>query len=53
MAATPLDQLSPLVDTISDLKTDATMVHLKCINDTMEVLDDRQLATLLEMSATP
>ena len=50
MAATPPDQLAPLVDKISDLKTEATMVHLRCIHDTMEVLDDRQLATLLDMS---
>jgi len=53
MAATPPDQLAPLVDKISDLKTEATMVHLRCIHDTMEVLDDRQLATLLVMSGTP
>jgi hypothetical protein len=53
MAAVPPDQLAPLVDKISDLKTEATMVHLRCIHDTMEVLDDRQLATLLEMSGTP
>jgi len=50
MAATPPDQLAPLVDKISDLKTEATMVHLRCIHDTMEVLDNRQLATLLDMS---
>ena len=53
MAAVPPDQLAPLVDTISDLKTEATMVHLKCIHDTMGILDDRQLATLLDMSGTP
>lgn len=50
MGGTPPDQLAPLVDTISGLKTDATMVHLRCIHDTMEILDDRQLTTLLEMS---
>ena len=53
MDATPPDQLAPLVDTISDLKTEATMVHLRCIHDTMEVLDDWQLTTLLDMSGTP
>ena len=53
MAAVPPDQLAPLVDKISDLKTEATMVHLRCIHDTMEILDDRQLATLLDMSGTP
>lgn len=53
MAATPPDQLAPLVDKISDLKTEATMVHLRCIYDTMEVLDDRQLNTLLDLSETP
>ncbi len=53
MAATPPDQLASLVDKISDLKTEATMVHLRCIHDTMEILDDRQLATLMDMSGTP
>ena len=53
MDATPPDQLAPLVDTISDLKTEATMVHLRCIYDTVEILDDRQLTTLLDMSGTP
>jgi hypothetical protein len=53
MDATPPDQLAPLVDTISDLKTEATMVHLRCIHDTMEILDDRQLTALLDMSGTP
>jgi len=53
MAAVPPDHLAPLVDKISDLKTEATMVHLKCIHDTMEILDDRQLATLLDLSGTP
>ena len=53
MNATPPDQLAPLVDTIAGLKTEATMAHLKCIHDTIEVLDERQLATLLEMSEAP
>ena len=53
MAAVPPDQLAPLVDKISNLKTEATMVHLRCIHDTMEILDDRQLADLLDMSGTP
>ena len=53
MAATPPDQLAPLVDKIGDLKTEATMVHLRCIHDTMEILDDRQLATILDMSGKP
>ena len=53
MDGTPPDQLAPLVDKISDLKTEATMVHLRCIHDTMKILDDRQLASVLEMSATP
>ena len=53
MAATPPDELAPLVDKISDLKTEATMVHLRCIYNTMEALDDGQLATLLDMSGTP
>ena len=53
MAATPPDQLAPLVDKISGLKAEATMVHLRCIHDTMEILDDRQLATLLDMAGPP
>jgi len=53
MAATPPDQLLPLVNKISSLKTEATMVHLRCIYNTMEALDDGQLATLLDMSGTP
>jgi ketosteroid isomerase-like protein len=53
MTATPPDKLAPLVDKISGLKTEATMVHLSCIQDTMEILDDRQLAALLEMSGKP
>jgi len=53
MAATPPDQLASLVDKIGDLKTEATMVHLRCIHDTMEILDDRQLATILDMSGKP
>jgi hypothetical protein len=53
MAATPPDQLAPLVDKISDLKTEATMVHLRCIHDTLEILDDQQLATLLDIAGTP
>ncbi len=53
MAAVPPDQLASLVDKISNLKTEATMVHLRCIHDTMEILDDRQLADLLDMSGTP
>ena len=53
MAGTPPDQLAPLVDKISDLKTEATMTHLRCLHDTMEILDDRQLAIVLDMSGTP
>ena len=53
MEGTPPDQLAPLVDKISDLKTEATMVHLRCIHDTMEILDDRQLVSVLEMSGKP
>lgn len=53
MAAASPDKLAPLVNKISDLKTEATMVHLKCIQDTVEILDDRQLAALLEMSGNP
>jgi len=53
MTTTPPDKLAPLVDKISDLKTEATMVHLKCIQDTTKILDDRQLAALLEMSGKP
>jgi len=50
MDGTPPDQLAPLVETISGLKTEATMVHLRCIHDTMDILDDQQLTTLLDLS---
>ncbi len=52
MEGAPPEQLAPLVDTISTLKTRATMVHLTCLHNTMEVLDDRQLTLLLGESET-
>jgi len=53
MAGTPPDELAPLVDKISALKTEATMTHLRCLHDTMEILDDRQLAMVLDRSGKP
>jgi hypothetical protein len=47
MDGAPPEQLVSLVETISTLKTRATMVHLTCLHNTMEVLDDRQLTLLL------
>jgi len=40
------DDLLPLVKTISDLKSEATMVHLRCIYNTSRILTEQQLAFL-------
>ena len=53
MGGAPPEQLAPLVETISSLKTRATMIHLTCIHNTMEVLDDRQLTLLVDAPAAP
>ena len=37
------DDLRPLVSKIADLKAEATMVHLRCIYDTAEILDQQQM----------
>ena len=41
------DELNADVQAISKLKTEATMIHLKCIFDTSAVLTPQQLDTLL------
>ena len=43
------DELNAAVQTISKLKTEATMIHLKCIYDTNAILTQRQLDLLLEL----
>lgn len=42
------DELHSTVQTISKLKAEATMIHLKCIFDTRKVLNKRQLNILLK-----
>jgi len=42
-------ELSAAVQAISKLKTEATMIHLKCIYDTRSILSQRQLEILLEL----
>ncbi len=41
------EELRPLVRSIGELKAEATMVHLRCIRKTGQVLDSRQSAFLL------
>ena len=41
------DELSIVVQDIAKLKTEATMIHLKCIYDTSEILNQQQLDLLL------
>ncbi len=40
------DQLDDLVQTIAGLKAEATMIHLQCIYDTKQILDQQQLDVL-------
>ncbi len=41
------DELYPLVKQIAKLKTEATMVHLKCIYDTRKILTPEQMQLLM------
>ena len=43
------DELSVAVQDIAKLKTEATMIHLKCIYDTSEILNQQQLDLLLRL----
>ena len=43
------DDLASVVQTISKLKTEATMIHLKCLHDTNQVLSQQQLDILLRL----
>ena len=43
------DELSAVVQDLAMLKTKATMIHLKCIYDTSEILNQRQLDLLLKL----
>ncbi len=40
------EELESVVKTIADLKTEATMLHLRCIYNTKAILDARQLGVL-------
>lgn len=42
------EQLQSLVQQVAQLKTEATMVHLRCISNTSKVLDQQQLALLMK-----
>ena len=42
------DQLDDLIQTIAGLKVEATMIHLKCIYDTKQILDQQQLDILIK-----
>lgn len=43
------DELHPLVQTIAELKAEATMIHLRCIDDTSKILDQQQLDVLKKL----
>lgn len=43
------EELKYLVETIASLKAQATMVHLRCIYNTREVLEEQQLNLLLNL----
>ena len=43
------DELRSIVQAISKLKTEATMIQLKCIQDTNRILSQQQLDLLLEL----
>lgn len=40
------EQLQPLVQSVADLKSEATMVHLRCIYNTSKILNQQQLELL-------
>ena len=42
------DELHSIVQAISKLKAEATMIHLKCIFDTIKILNQQQLDILLK-----
>ena len=49
MAGETPANLKSKVDKLSSLKAAATMTHIKCIHDTKNILDDRQLTRLLSL----
>ncbi len=46
----PPEDLQSLVQNIAKLKTEATMVHLRCIFNTSKILDQGQLAVLKKLT---
>ena len=42
-----LKLLQPKVDEVAKLKAQATMIHLKCLKDSIEVLTDKQMEYIL------
>ena len=41
------DELGPIVQEIAGMKAEATMLHLRCISNTSEILDKQQLDFLI------
>ncbi len=42
-----LKALQPKVDEVAKLKAQATMIHLKCLKDSIEILNDKQMEYIL------
>jgi Spy/CpxP family protein refolding chaperone len=47
------EELAETVRQIAQLRTEATMIHLRCIADTLAVLNDRQEKTLKTLYGNP
>jgi len=42
-----LKEIQPTVDEIAKLKAQATMIHLKCLKDSIEILNEKQMELIL------
>jgi len=42
-----LKEIQPIVDKIAKLKAQGTMIHLKCLKDSVEILNDKQIELIL------
>ncbi len=47
LEAEPLKEVQPKVEEVAKLKAKATMIQLKCLKESIEILDDEQLEYLL------
>lgn len=45
--AEPREKIKPLVDKVATLKAEGTMIHIKCLQDSVEILTDEQRELLL------